>query len=329
MMASFSAWMQVRAPASRAMVSARRISLSLEADIVGGEDLERPVTLRDQRGEVGFVIGRIRIGEDQVEGEVDGRPARATRGIVGGGVRERLPLGLRGEGNDGGRAAKRRRTRGGFERVGVHLAHAGHLFDVAMGIDTARRDDEPRGVQQFGPSKIRSHGCDPAVRDGDVGGENGLCRRHPTALDNQIVTHPRDLGAGRPPSPEGSLYAGRAACKTLGRSSERNGMGRAVMIQGTGSNVGKSLLVAGLVRAARRRGINVAPFKPQNMSNNAAVTADGGEIGRAQALQAMAAGLPLHTDMNPVLLKPETDTGAQVIVQGKRLTRSEAGDYGR
>jgi adenosylcobyric acid synthase len=101
-------------------------------------------------------------------------------------------------------------------------------------------------------------------------------------------------------------------------------MGRAVMIQGTGSNVGKSMLVAGLVRAARRRGIDVAPFKPQNMSNNAAVTADGGEIGRAQALQALAAGLPPHTDMNPVLLKPETDTGAQVIVQGKRLTRSEA-----
>jgi adenosylcobyric acid synthase len=114
----------------------------------------------------------------------------------------------------------------------------------------------------------------------------------------------------------------------LADQAKGTGMGRAVMIQGTGSNVGKSLLVAGLVRAARRRGINVAPFKPQNMSNNAAVTADGGEIGRAQALQAMAAGLPLHTDMNPVLLKPETDTGAQVIVQGKRLTRSEAGDYG-
>ena len=106
------------------------------------------------------------------------------------------------------------------------------------------------------------------------------------------------------------------------------GLGRAVMIQGTGSNVGKSLLVAGLCRAARRRGLSVAPFKPQNMSNNAAVTADGGEIGRAQAVQAMAAGLELHTDMNPVLLKPETDTGAQVVVQGRRIATAEARDYG-
>jgi len=99
------------------------------------------------------------------------------------------------------------------------------------------------------------------------------------------------------------------------------------MIQGTGSNVGKSLLVAGLCRAARRRSIRVAPFKPQNMSNNAAVTADGGEIGRAQALQALAAGLDPHTDLNPVLLKPETDTGAQVIVQGKRIGSTMAKDY--
>jgi len=102
---------------------------------------------------------------------------------------------------------------------------------------------------------------------------------------------------------------------------------RALMIQGTGSNVGKSMLVAGLCRAARRRGLSVAPFKPQNMSNNAAVTEDGGEIGRAQALQALAAGVPLHTDMNPVLLKPETDRGAQVVVQGQRLTTTQARDY--
>jgi len=106
-------------------------------------------------------------------------------------------------------------------------------------------------------------------------------------------------------------------------------MSRALMVQGTGSNVGKSLLVAGLCRAARRRGLSVAPFKPQNMSNNAAVTADGGEIGRAQALQALAAGLPLHTDMNPVLLKPETDVGAQVIVHGQRLTTAKAREYQR
>ena len=102
---------------------------------------------------------------------------------------------------------------------------------------------------------------------------------------------------------------------------------RALMIQGAGSNVGKSLLVAGLCRAARLRGLKVAPFKPQNMSNNAAVTRDGGEIGRAQALQAMASGLEPHTDMNPVLLKPQTETGAQVVLQGKRLATVRAHDY--
>lgn len=104
-------------------------------------------------------------------------------------------------------------------------------------------------------------------------------------------------------------------------------MARALMIQGTGSNVGKSLIVAGLCRAARRRGLSVAPFKPQNMSNNAAVTVDGGEIGRAQALQALACGREPVSDMNPVLLKPETDRGAQVIVQGRAWKRMQAGCY--
>lgn len=101
----------------------------------------------------------------------------------------------------------------------------------------------------------------------------------------------------------------------------------ALMIQGAGSNVGKSLIVAGLCRAAVRRGLKVAPFKPQNMSNNAAVTVDGGEIGRAQALQARAAGVEPHTDMNPVLLKPESETGAQVIVQGQRVATVKAREY--
>ena len=99
------------------------------------------------------------------------------------------------------------------------------------------------------------------------------------------------------------------------------------MLQGCGSNVGKSLLVAGLCRAARRRGLRVDTFKPQNISNNAAVTADGGEIGRAQALQALASGLEPVTDMNPVLLKPESETGAQVIVQGQRRTSTGARDF--
>ncbi|WP_375228302.1 cobyric acid synthase [Roseobacter sp. S98] len=105
--------------------------------------------------------------------------------------------------------------------------------------------------------------------------------------------------------------------------------GKAIMIQGTGTNTGKSMLVAGLARAYRDRGLSVRPFKPQNMSNNAAVTPGGGEIGRAQALQAMAAGVSAHVDMNPILLKPQTSTGAQVIVQGKVAGTQEARDFGR
>ena len=101
------------------------------------------------------------------------------------------------------------------------------------------------------------------------------------------------------------------------------------MIQGAGSNVGKSLLVAGLARAFVKRGLKVRPFKPQNMSNNAAVTVDGGEIGRAQALQALACGVDPVTYMNPVLLKPETDVGAQVVVQGKRVATVAAREYSK
>src|SRR6201987_4373042 len=101
------------------------------------------------------------------------------------------------------------------------------------------------------------------------------------------------------------------------------------MFQGTGSDVGKSLIVTGLARLLADRGLKVRPFKPQNMSNNAAVTTDGGEIGRAQALQALAAGIEPHTDMNPVLLKPETDVGAQVVVHGRRVATLRARDYAK
>lgn len=99
------------------------------------------------------------------------------------------------------------------------------------------------------------------------------------------------------------------------------------MLQGTGSDVGKSLLVAGLARAYARRGLRVLPFKPQNMSNNAAVTADGGEIGRAQALQARAAGVAPTVHMNPVLLKPQSEVGSQVVVQGRVIGNAKAREY--
>src|SRR3984957_19785552 len=102
---------------------------------------------------------------------------------------------------------------------------------------------------------------------------------------------------------------------------------RVLMFQGTGSDVGKSLIVAGLCRLFANRGLVVRPFKPQNMSNNAAVTADGGEIGRAQALQAIACRTPATVDMNPVLLKPQSDIGAQLIVRGRVAGNWQARAY--
>ncbi len=102
---------------------------------------------------------------------------------------------------------------------------------------------------------------------------------------------------------------------------------RALMFQGTGSDVGKSLLVAGLCRALTRRGLKVLPFKPQNMSNNAAVATEGGEIGRAQALQARACGVEPSVHMNPVLLKPQSETGAQVVLRGQVLGSARAREF--
>jgi adenosylcobyric acid synthase len=100
-----------------------------------------------------------------------------------------------------------------------------------------------------------------------------------------------------------------------------------LMVQGTTSDAGKSTVVAALCRLLKREGVRVAPFKPQNMALNSAVTADGGEIGRAQALQAIAAGVEPHTDFNPVLLKPSSDTGAQVIIHGRVRAEMNARDY--
>ncbi len=104
-------------------------------------------------------------------------------------------------------------------------------------------------------------------------------------------------------------------------------MGATLMVQGTTSDAGKSTLVTALCRWFKRQGVSVVPFKPQNMALNSAVTSDGGEIGRAQAVQAQAAGLEPHTDMNPVLLKPNSDTGAQVIIHGRAIGNMHAVAY--
>ncbi|AMV73393.1 cobalt-precorrin-3 C17-methyltransferase and adenosylcobyric acid synthase [Desulfuromonas sp. DDH964] len=132
--------------------------------------------------------------------------------------------------------------------------------------------------------------------------------------------------AGRMVTPRG--YGKKLAAPVGGEDAEP-GKVRALFIGGTGSDVGKSVIAAGLCRLLRQRGYRVAPFKAQNMALNSAVTAEGGEIGRAQALQAIACGLPAHTDMNPVLLKPNSETGSQVIVQGRPVGNMTVREYHR
>jgi adenosylcobyric acid synthase len=129
-------------------------------------------------------------------------------------------------------------------------------------------------------------------------------------------------GKGRMVTPRG--YAVRSEESGV-RSADKKS--RALFVGGTGSDVGKSVLTAGLCRLLRRRGARVLPFKAQNMALNAAVTPEGGEIGRAQALQAAACGVPAHTDMNPVLLKPNSDTGAQVVIQGRPVGNMSVAQY--
>ena len=196
-----------------------------------------------------------------------------------------------------------------------------------------------------------------AARPGDtpVGIVRNACRdgekRTVTTLDDMLV-HEIDMfsiviignastyvdGKGRMVTPRG--YASRSQESGV-RSQEENNEsslltphssplthdGRAVMFCGTGSDVGKSVLTAGFCRILRNRGMRVAPFKSQNMALNSAVTPEGGEIGRAQAVQASACGIPPHTDMNPVLLKPNSDTGSQVIVQGRVVGTMQVAEY--
>jgi adenosylcobyric acid synthase len=135
-------------------------------------------------------------------------------------------------------------------------------------------------------------------------------------------------GRGRMLTPRG--YAGKYFEDRIQESevrSQETVQGRALFVGGTGSDVGKSVITAGLCRLLKRGGYDVAPFKAQNMALNSAVTVDGGEIGRAQALQAAACGLPPHTDMNPVLLKPNSETGSQVIVQGRAVGNMGVREY--
>ncbi len=176
-----------------------------------------------------------------------------------------------------------------------------------------------------GSAAPQGEDAEEALADNDVSKLSQLASRI-----QKTQPHPEEArrAVSKDAIPSAAVHPSRRGCAAP-QGEGRKSMTPRLMIQGCGSNVGKSMLVAGLARACANRGLRTLPFKPQNMSNNAAVTEDGGEIGRAQALQALAARQPTTVHMNPVLLKPETDSGSQVILQGERLRHATARDYFR
>ena len=272
-----------------------------------------------QRGGLGVVVA---VGQGEAVGGVgDGELGVAAVQRVAGEARRvaqvlaagaAVGAGAAGVAEPGDADAPADGERGGAGAAGQHLAH-----DLVAG------DQGQLGMRQLAVDDVQVGAADRAgldphqdlARAGDGVGELGRAQW----LAGGVEDHGEHDGT----------IVGFAAVRLIWRerAAMKPGMAKALMIQGTCSNAGKSLLVAGLARAYTRRGMAVRPFKPQNMSNNAAVTADGGEIGRAQALQARACGIEPLTDMNPVLLKPQSETGAQVVVQGRVLGSCSARDY--
>jgi adenosylcobyric acid synthase len=185
-------------------------------------------------------------------------------------------------------------------------------FEVRSSMLATNRDEASSGLKAGSGFEVRSSKLE-TNRD-----ERPDCSLQPSPLHPELLTSNLERRTSN---------VERRLSNFEPRTSNSAPVGRALMICGTGSDVGKSVLTAGLCRMLRRRGIKVAPFKSQNMALNSAVTPEGGEIGRAQAVQAEACGLQPHVDMNPVLLKPNSDVGSQVIVQGKVVGNMKVGEY--